>query len=153
MRIPWTALLIPALTAPLFAGALTLEIVHPDSDMEAVAKHAAVVVRTTACNSPEKTVMTGTADGTVNGKRESIPLQLTPLSKAGEFAVGRAWPAKGTWVIRVTARNPDYRNYATGVLITVHDNEPDWRSVRRLYRAPTGSDVAAALAGEIAEKE
>jgi len=145
MRNTWKSLLVPVLVAPLFGGALTLEVVNPSSNAEAAKRQAAVVVQTTACTSPEKTSITATAEGIAGGKRQSIPIQLIRLSEPGKFAIAKTWPADGKWVLRVVANNPDYHGYAAGAIIPVRGNEPDWKAVQRLYRAPTADDVNAAL--------
>jgi hypothetical protein len=99
--------------APVFAGALTLQADDPTTNPEAVAKHAVVAAHTTACVSPEKTVVTATAEGIVDGKRITLPLKVIRLSQPGAFAVAREWPAGGAWVVKMIATNPDYKNYAT----------------------------------------
>jgi hypothetical protein len=145
MRNIWKSLLMPVLVAPLFGGALTLEVANPNSNPEATERHAAVIVQTTACVSPEKTSITATAEGVAGGKRQSIPLELMRLSQPGRFAIAKTWPAAGTWVLRVIANNPEYHGYAAGAIIPMRGNEPDWNAVRRLNHAPTGEDVNAAI--------
>ena len=145
MRNTWKSLLVPVLVAPLFGGALTLEVVNPNTNAEAAKRQAAVVVQTTACTSPEKTSITATAEGIAGGKRQSIPIQLIRLSEPGKFAIAKTWPADGKWVLRVVANNPDYHGYAAGAIIPIRGNEPDWKAVQRLYRAPTADDVNAAI--------
>ena len=77
---------------PALAGALLLEVADPQANPEARARHAIVVARTTACMSPEKTTVTATAEGIVNGQRRSIPLKVMNLATPGTFAVAREWP-------------------------------------------------------------
>jgi hypothetical protein len=61
-----TLLVLPALTdLTLLAGALRLEVENP----EAKAQRAALVARITACQAPEKTNVTATAEGVVDGNR------------------------------------------------------------------------------------
>lgn len=105
------------LAVPIFAGALLLEVGNPASNAEALNNHAVLVARITACHSPEKTTVQATAEGVVNGLRKSIPLKVVSLSTAGTFAVAQQWPKQGTWAIKMVATNPDYKNYATGVLV------------------------------------
>lgn len=143
--------LLPALwllAAPLFAGALALEIRNPAANAEARSNHAAVLARTTACHSPEKTELTATAEGIVDGMRRSIPLKVIRLSTPGSFAVTREWPSAGTWAVKIVARNPEYKNYATGMLVPFEANSIDWASVKHYFREPTDGDVAAVLHGE-----
>jgi hypothetical protein len=133
------------LAAPLFAGALTLVVTDPGISPDAQAKHAVVMVRTTACNSPEKTVVTATAEGIVGGKRESIPLKVIGLSAPGAFGVAQQWPREGIWTVRFTATNPDYKNYATGVVVPVHDKVYNSAAAKVFYHAPTDDDVNSVL--------
>ncbi|HZS56285.1 MAG TPA: hypothetical protein VFA65_17910 [Bryobacteraceae bacterium] len=133
------------LVAPMLAGALRLEVGNPAANPEALAKHALLIVRSTACQSPEKTTITATAEGIVNGKRESIPLKLISLSAPGTFGVGRNWPDDGTWAVKMIATNPDYKNYATSAVIPVQKNVAQFEAVKHYYRAPTETDVLASL--------
>lgn len=109
-----------SLVAPLFAGALLLEVGNPASNPEALKNHAILAARITACHSPGETTLTATAEGLVNGMRKSIPLKVISLSTAGTFAVTREWPNEGIWVIQLVATNPEYRDYATSVLVPIH---------------------------------
>jgi hypothetical protein len=122
-------LILPTLAAPLFAGALVLQIGNPSANPEALARHAVLVARMSACRSPEKTTVTATAEGTVNGTRRTIPLKILPLSTAGTFAVTREWPAEGSWVVRMVATNPDYKNYAPTVLVPFDNGQLRWAGV------------------------
>jgi hypothetical protein len=139
-------IVLSILAAPLFAGALVLEIGNPSANPEAVAKHAALVARMTACTSPEKTTVTASAEGVVDGMRKSIPLKIVPLSTAGTYAVAREWPA-GTWAVKMVATNPDYKDYAASVLVPVENGALRLASVKHYYRiAPAEPEVAAILA-------
>jgi len=133
-------------SALLFAGALTLEVANPKTNAEAVAKNAALVARITACESPEKTVVTATAESTSGGKRVSIPLKVTNLSTPGTFAVSHEWPKDGTWAIVMVATNPNYKDYATSVLVPVHNDAFSWAAVKHVYHRPTAGDIDRALA-------
>ncbi len=64
----------------LIAGGFALQIGKPSANPEAQAKNAVLVVRGYACVASEQTTLTATAEGIVNGKRETIPLKLIPLS-------------------------------------------------------------------------
>ena len=71
MRSLWNSLLaLSILAAPLLAGALRLEVGNPATNQEALAQHAVLVAWTTACHSPQKTSLTATAEGVVNGIRK-----------------------------------------------------------------------------------
>ena len=130
---------------PLFAGALTLETSNPASNPEAGAIGAVLTARITACRSPEKTVVTATAEGYVNGSRRSIPIAVIALHEPGTFAFRREWPAKGTWAIRLVASNPDYRNYKTGVVVPMTGGTVEWAAAKHFYREPISADADAFL--------
>lgn len=146
MRIVLNSLGVALLTTvSLLAGALVVEIGNPAANPEALSKHAALIARTTACHSPEKTSMTATAEGVTNGQRKSIPLKLIPLSAPGNFVVTREWPSSGTWAVKIVARNPEYKDYATGALIRFNAGSDQWSSVKHYFHEPTDSEIAAML--------
>ena len=134
------------LTAPVFGGALTLQASDPAGNAEALAKHAVVIARITACHSPEKTTVTATAEGIVGGKRQSIPLKVMYLSTPGTFAVAREWPKEGAWAVQMIATNPDYKDYATAVIVPLRHEAIEWASVKHVYHAPVAADIDPLLA-------
>jgi len=136
------------LAAPLFAGALLVEIGNPAANTEAQAKHAVLVARITACHSPEKTVLSATAEGLLNGVRKSIPLKVIPFSTAGTFGVGRQWPSQGSWIVKIIATNPDYKNYATSALVPFENDHFEWGAIKHYSHAPTDAELAAVLGAQ-----
>ncbi len=146
MKSLWKSLFaISILVAPLFAGALRLEISNPATNQEALAKHAVLVVSTTACHSPEKTTVTASAEGVVNGMRKSIPLKVFALSTPGTFAVTRDWPDAGIWAIKTVATNPEYQHYATSAVVPIQNNSAQLAAVKLYYHAPTETEVSLSL--------
>jgi hypothetical protein len=146
MKTLWKPLFaLSILAAPLFAGALLLEIGSPAANQEALAKQAVLVARITACHSPEKTTVTATAEGLVNGVRNSIPLKVISLSTAGTFAVAREWPEQGTWAVKMIATNPDYKDYATSVVVPMQKSLVQLSTVKHYSHAATSAEVSAAL--------
>src|SRR5947208_16449564 len=81
------------------AGGFDIEFGNPTANSDPKAKDTAVVVRATGCHNPEQAVFTATAEGKVDGKRQSIPLQVIALSTPGTYAVKKQWPDKGAWVL------------------------------------------------------
>ena len=59
----------------------------PDSDSES--------------GEPAKAQITASAIGVIDGKRQEMPLKLTPLSEQGTYALSQQWPKEGRWVIEV----------------------------------------------------
>jgi hypothetical protein len=132
--------------AALFAGGLAIEVASPKGNPEAAARNAVVVARITACQRPALTTVSATAEGIVSGKRQSIPLKVMNLPTAGTFAVAHEWPKEGTWVVKMVATNPDYKNYATAVVVPVQKDVFGWAAVKHFYRNPTAEDIDAVLA-------
>lgn len=130
---------------PLFAGALTLQIDNPAANREAMAKNAIMTAHITACHSPEKTVVTATAEGIVKGERQTLPLTVIRLSQPGSFAVAREWPREGSWVVKMIATNPDYQNYATSIVVPVDRNSATRESAKVFYHAPSQDEVDSIL--------
>jgi hypothetical protein len=145
MKTIWKTSLLTLLVAPLFAGALLLEVGNPSANPEALAKHAVLVARITACHSPEKTTITATAEGIVNGERKSIPLRVISLSTAGTFAVTREWPEQGIWAVKMVANNPDYKDYATSVVVPITKDAVQLSAVKHYSHVATDAEVAASL--------
>jgi hypothetical protein len=48
--------------------------------------------------------ITGTAEGIVDGKRQSIQLHFDGTSRPDVFGVRRQWPTEGSWVLRIAFR-------------------------------------------------
>lgn len=128
----------------LVAGGFALQLGKPSSHPEAQAKNAVLVVRGYACIAPEKTTLSATAEGTVNGRRESIPLKLIPLSGESTYALTRQWPSGGKWVITVVEANPRF-NSRPSAIVKVEGDAVDWAGITRFTEPPSAQQVEAAL--------
>ena len=93
------------LAGQLMAGGFYLQLGNPDASAEARKANAVLTIKATGCHDPATATLTATAVGMVNGKRQSIPLQVTKLSEVGMFALSQQWPKDGKWVIELVARN------------------------------------------------
>jgi hypothetical protein len=47
--------------------------------------------------------LSGTAEGIVNGRRQTMPLDIRRLTQAGMYAVRFQKPAQGTWMLVITS--------------------------------------------------
>ena len=139
---PLFALTIAA--APIFAGTLWLQIGSP-ANPEALEKHAVLVAQVGACRSPEKTTVTATAEGVVNGLRKSIPLKVIPLSTPSTFAVTREWPDEGVWAVKMIVTNPDYKDFANSAVVPIQKNSAQLAAIKHYVHAPTEAEVSASL--------
>lgn len=144
-RLLTTVLAAGFAAIPVFAGALTLQADDPKANSEAMAQHAIVLAHTTACHSPADTVITATAEGIVNGKRVSTPLRVIRLKEAGYFAVTKEWKGSGAWVVKMIATNPEYKNYATSIVVPAEGAAAGRAAAKVFYHAATEDEVDSVL--------
>jgi hypothetical protein len=135
-----------------FAGGFQLTVEAPASG-DAHLKDAALLVRTFGCHTPADANVTATAEGIVNGRRQSIPLDLKP-DATGVYQIKQQWPAEGTWMLAFTGT---YNGMTCTVFVDLAANgkvHPDTRieagrktgtHARAFYRKPTSDDIESAL--------
>src|ERR1044071_5415457 len=102
-----------AFAGQLLAGGFYLTLGNPEANPEAKKANAVLVLRMDGCHEPEKATVTATATGVVDGKRQTIPLQLTRLSAPGTYALTQQWPKQGKWVLALSAKDADQRSTYT----------------------------------------
>lgn len=110
-----------------------------------------VVIRTFGCREPAKAKITATAEGIVEGKRQTLPVRLEEMSK-GVYAVKRQWPREGVWALNVTGQ---YLRHTSSVLVELgrdgavvvngYDEYFGGLEVQRVSRAFEGAEIEAAL--------
>jgi hypothetical protein len=139
---------IATLASVGFAGGFRLEIQAPTSN-EGEMKGAALLIRTYGCNQPWDADVSATAEGVVNGKRQSVKIELTRTSQ-GVFAVRKQWPSQGAWVVAITGQ---YNGITSSALVELgadgkvritKDNRVTSRVVQRRL---TPDDIDSALKG------
>lgn len=84
-----------------FADGFTFNIGVPVAAQDFRAKMATFVFRTQGCADPAKAQISGTAEGIVQGGRQSVPLKVMPMSKPGVYAVYQTWGAEGQWLVNL----------------------------------------------------
>jgi hypothetical protein len=131
-----------ALAGQLFAGGFYLQLGNPEANPEAKKANAVLVIQATGCHDPATATLAATAVGMVNGKRQSIPLQVTKLSGVGEFALTQQWPKDGKWVIELVARNGEQ---FTNTLVTAGPNGLDRLHAKFDMKAFSRADVESML--------
>src|SRR5690242_17095761 len=67
-------------------------------------------------------IVTGTAEGIVNGERQSVKLEFAETSRTGVYALRRSWPEQGTWTLVIKA-NQGPGDAATAVVDLGPDGE------------------------------
>ena len=65
-------------------------------------KKAVLAVRAVVCDDLANVQISGTAEGVLNGARQSVPLTLTQVDKAeAVYVVSYQWPENGSWVLHL----------------------------------------------------
>lgn len=136
------AAMVFTVAGSLYAGGLWLEFGHPKASHEANAKDAVLIVRPTGCHQPEKAKVEGTAEGLVNGKRQSLPLTLVPLSQPGMYAVKFERPKEGAWVLSLAASE---EGWITGGIAPLGPQGFERKSAQFFPHKPGDAEVQAAL--------
>ena len=132
-----------ALAGQLFAGGFWLQLGNPEANTEARRSNAIVVVMAVGCHDPASAQVVATAIGTVNGRRRTIALQVTPLSAPGTFALSQQWPKTGHWVIRLVGRNGEQ---FTNTLVSAGPEGLDHLHAKSAMKPFAGQDVESMLA-------
>ena len=79
----------------------TFAIGGPVAAQDFQVKTAVFALRTEGCADPAAAQIGGTAEGVVNGGRQSLPLKVMKASKPGVYAVFQNWPHEGNWVVNL----------------------------------------------------
>jgi len=99
--------LATALTLPAFstasAGPPWIAIEYPANPYDRASRGAFLTVRTYHHGDLQSRTVTGTAEGVVNGKRQTMALDIRPGSQAGTYAVRWQRPAAGRWVLVINS--------------------------------------------------
>lgn len=138
------SLALLVLAVPAFAGGFYIELHNPTDSAKAVAKDPVLVARLVGCHQPEKGKLIATAEGTVDGKRQSLPVTLVPLSTPGAYAVERSWPEKGTWVIHLAGSHPQFAA-GNSTLVKVSGAGFDRASAKFANRPATRAEIESFL--------
>jgi hypothetical protein len=95
--------LVTALTliasSPALAGPPWISIEYPANPFDATSRGAFLTVRTYHHKDFESKTVTGTAEGVVDGKRQTMALDIRPGSLRGMYVVRWQRPAVGRWVL------------------------------------------------------
>jgi hypothetical protein len=147
------ALLILAMAAPAIAGTMfRLEIGPPiaagtgATTTPKLKKSVVLVVRPRVCDNPAAVQITGTAEGLVNGVRQSLPLDLIAVNPAeGVYAVQRQWPDNGQWVLQLNGSCPSPKASAS-TLVPMNKSTFVREKTEVLREPATRQQVESALA-------
>jgi hypothetical protein len=99
-----TALTVSAFS-PAFAGPPWIAIEYPANPFDRASRDAFLTVRTYHHGEIMAKTVTGTAEGVVNGKRQSMRLDIRAGSQPGMYVVRWERPAVGRWVLVINSGN------------------------------------------------
>lgn len=136
------AFTVGAGTTPFAGEIFRLEIGRPIAGGSQTKNKAVLVARPLCCD-PATVRITATAEGIVNGRRESIPLEVGTLDTPGVHAIARQWP-DGQWVLNLTGHCAE-RGTTTSAVVPLGPAGFIREQIQILDRAATAADVDAAL--------
>lgn len=113
------ALTLLAATAA-FAGPPWIAIEYPANPFDPGTRGAFCTVRTYHHGNLMGFEISGTAEGLVNGKRQSVRLDIRRLPQAGMYAVHWKKPAQGNWALLITTTR-DGQHMATALIDVTAD--------------------------------
>lgn len=85
------------------AGPPWIAIEYPANPFDRASRDGFLTVRTYHHGDLRSRTVTGTAEGIVNGKRQTMRLEIRPGSQAGMYVVRWQRPAAGKWVLVINA--------------------------------------------------
>src|SRR6185436_14954802 len=119
--------LVTALTVSAFSTALAgppwIAIEYPANPFDRTSRDAFLTVRTYHHGDLLAKTVTGTAEGVVNGKRQSMKLDIRPGSQAGTYAVRWQRPATGRWVLVISSGGGNRRAAARSCSCQLRDSD------------------------------
>src|SRR5262245_27550743 len=117
------ALMVVTLAVPAVAGTMfRLEVGPPiaagtGTNAGQFKKKIVLVLRPLVCDNPATVRITGTAEGLVNGVRQSVALDLMAVDPAsGVYAVQPQWPDTGQWVLQLNGSCPSPKASASTLI-------------------------------------
>jgi hypothetical protein len=101
-RFTFVSLLSVLVASVALSGPPWIAIEYPANPFDPGTRGAFLTVRTYHHGDPLAFDISGTAEGLVNGQRQSARLDIVRLPQTGMYAVRWHKPAKGTWALLIT---------------------------------------------------
>jgi hypothetical protein len=128
----------------LWAGGLFVVPGNPEANAEAHAHKAVLTLKLAGCHEPQKALLTATAIGVVDGRKQTITLKIDPLSEPGTYALTSQWPDKGRWVLEFVAKD---QGRIASTLVGAGPGGIERDTAKMGMHEPVPEEVAALLAG------
>jgi hypothetical protein len=148
---------LSTLATPAFAGPPWISAEFPANPHETSTRGAFMLVHTYHHGTPTEFPLTGTAEGLVNGRRQTMRLEIVATSKPGVYAVRFKPQGNGAWVL---AFNLGEDRNSAGMLVAVgKDGQPTTAHVPSrtaeggrwiIPRPLTSQDIESALRTQVA---
>jgi hypothetical protein len=111
------ALLTMIASAVAIAGPPWIAIEYPVNPHDPGTRGALLTVRTYHHGELMSYEVTGTAEGIVDGRRQTMALDIRRLTQVGMYAVRWQKPAQGTWMLVITSKQNG--SHAATALVTI----------------------------------
>lgn len=147
------------------AGPPWIAIEYPVNPHDPGTRGALLTVRTYHHGELMSYELTGTAEGIVNGRRQTMPLDIRRLTQTGMYAVRWQKPAQGTWMLVITSKQNG--SHAATALVSIDSrggvasvsvpSDPiengKWRVPRKVAAAEVDAMLKANAATAVARRE
>jgi hypothetical protein len=157
LRITALIAALSILATPAFAGPPWISAEFPANPHETATRGAFLLVHTYHHGTPTEFPLTGTAEGLINGRRQTLRLEIVPTSKPGVYAVRFKPQGGGAWVL---AFNLGGDRNGAGMIVAVGKNgQPTTANVPSstaeggrwiIPRSLTPQDIDSALRTQLA---
>ncbi len=117
-QLALVSVLTMVVSAVAIAGPPWIAIEYPVNPHDAGTRGALLTVRTYHHGELMSYDVTGTAEGIIDGRRQSMPLDIRRLTQTGMYAVRWQKPAQGTWVLVITSKQNG--SHAATALVTIN---------------------------------
>jgi hypothetical protein len=111
-----------AVASLALAGPPWISIEYPVNPYDASMRGAYLLVHAFHHGTPVGFPIEGTAEGIVNGERQSIRLEFKETTRTGVYALRQMWPQEGVWTLVIRA-NQGPGDGATAVVELGSDGE------------------------------
>jgi hypothetical protein len=147
---------LSVIATPAFAGPPWISAEFPANPHETATRGAFLLVHTYHHGTPTEFRLSGTAEGLVNGRRLSVPLEIVATSRPGVYAVRFKPQGGGAWVLAFNLGERD----GAGMIVAVGKNgQPASAQVPSrtaeggrwiIPRTVTSDDIDSALRTQVA---
>jgi hypothetical protein len=102
--------------APALAGPPWISIEVPPNPHDRTTRGAFLVVHAFHHGNAVAFPVRGTAEGLVQGKRQTVPLAFDRTTREGSYALRKQWPTDGTWMLVISVAPDGEKSGATALV-------------------------------------